>query len=881
MRLLDSGDSGPDTTLNAAPAAPTVPATRTGSPAVRLAAPPVPVAAPGPRPGGGRPRIDGKFIAVGGQRLWVRGVTYGTFAPDAAGDRFPGPEQVARDFAGMAAAGINAVRVYTVPPRRLLDAALDAGLWMMVGLPWEQHVAFLTDRARARSILARVRAGVAACAGHPAVLCYAVGNEIPAPIVRFHGRRRVERFLERLCAAARAADPAALLTYVSFPSTEYLRLESFDILSFNVYLEDRERLAGYVARLQNLAGERPLMLAEIGLDSARGGAEAQAQALAWQVEVAFSGGCAGTFVFAWTDAWHRGEDEVTDWDFGLTDRQRRPKPALRAVRRAYAQAPPRPPADAPLISVVVCTYNGAATLRECLAGVRGLRYPRFETIVVDDGSTDASAAIGRELGARVLSGPNRGLSAARNTGLHAARGELVAYLDDDASPDADWLSYLAAAFASTEHAAVGGPNLPPPDETGVAACVANAPGGPVHVLLTDTVAEHLPGCNMAFRREALLAIGGFDPQFRVAGDDVDVCWRLQQNGETLGFHAAAMVWHRRRTTIRRFWRQQRGYGKAEALLERKWPEKYNVPGHATWGGRLYGRGFSGGLRRSRVYHGTWGTGAFQSEVPRALPHAAALTATPEWYLVVLLLGAVTALGLLWTPLALALPLAGLAAAAVLAHAAAGARRARFGAEGRRRGRRLALQALTGLLHLLQPAARLAGRLHHGLAPWRRPRRRRFALPTTRERTLWSEVWRAPEERLRRVDAALRGHGERVRCGGPCDRWDLQVAGGALGAARLLSTVEDHGRGRQLIRVRISPRIPAGVVLVVGLLSTGGGIGVAQGEHAVGTVLLGGALALLLATVAECGNATAGALRAVEAAVAADETRPTPIAEDLA
>src|SRR5207244_3033426 len=145
-------------------------------------------------------------------------------------------------------------------------------------------------------------------------------------------------------------------------------------------------------------------------------------------------------------------------------------------------------------------------------------------------------------------------------------GEIVAYLDDDARPDPDWLAYLAAGFAATNHAAIGGPNVPPPGDGPVASCVATAPGGPVHVLISDTEAEHLPGCNMAFRREALVAAGGFDPTFRAAGDDVDLCWRLREQGETLGFHPAALVWHRRRGSVRAFWRQQRGYGHAEALL---------------------------------------------------------------------------------------------------------------------------------------------------------------------------------------------------------------------------------------------------------------------------------------------------------------------------
>lgn len=820
----------------------------------------------GPRPGDGRPRLDGKFLAVGDQRLWVRGVTYGTFAPDTGGDRFPDRRQVAEDFAAMIAAGVNAVRVYTAPPRWVLDAAAGAGLWVMVGLPWEQHIAFLQDRRRARAIVERVGADAAACAGHPAILCYALGNEIPAAIVRWHGRRRVERFLELLGAAARSADPGALLTYVNFPSTEYLHLPFVDIVSFNVYLEDHERLAAYVARLQNLAGERPLLLAEIGLDSRRNGPAEQARSLARQVDIAFSGGCAGGFVFAWTDEWHRGDDEILDWDFGLTDRRRRPKPALREVRAAYAAPLPRLPADPPVISVVICTYNGAATLRECLEGVGALRYPRFEVILVDDGSTDASAAIGAEFGARVISSANRGLSAARNTGMEAARGEIVAYLDDDAHPDRDWLTYLSATFASTDFAAVGGPNVPPVDETGVAACVANSPGGPVHVLVSDTEAEHLPGCNMAFRRAALQSIGGFDPRFRVAGDDVDVCWRLRDAGMTLGFHPAAVVWHRRRATLRRFWRQQHGYGRAEALLERKWPEKYNAPGHPTWGGRLYGRGAGGLMRRSRVYHGTWGMAPFQSEVELPSARLVQLAAAPEWYLIIGALGAVSLLGTLWTPLLAAVPLVVLSTAAAVANALGGVRSAAFGDEGRRRGRRLSLQALTLALHLLQPAARLTGRLGQGLVPWRRPRLHGFAAPIARERELWSEAWQAPEQRLGRVEAALRDRGGRVRIGGPCDRWEMEVAGGALGAARLRTAFEDHGRGRQLLRLRVYPRVPHALAPIVTGLALAGAVAADQQAWLVAALLMTLAVSLATAAVFECGIATAGALSAMTAAV---------------
>ena len=91
--------------------------------------------------------VDGKFLAAGGRRFSIRGVTYGTFRPDLAGEEYS-QAVVARDFAAMEAAGFNAVRLYTAPPRWLLDTALQHGLRVMIGLAWEQHVAFLDDIPR-------------------------------------------------------------------------------------------------------------------------------------------------------------------------------------------------------------------------------------------------------------------------------------------------------------------------------------------------------------------------------------------------------------------------------------------------------------------------------------------------------------------------------------------------------------------------------------------------------------------------------------------------------------------------------------------------------------------------------------------------------------
>jgi O-antigen biosynthesis protein len=97
-------------------------------------------------------------------------------------------------------------------------------------------------------------------------------------------------------------------------------------------------------------------------------------------------------------------------------------------------------------------------------------------------------------------------------------------------PDPHWLTYLAATFLSTEHGGVGGPNVTHPNDGPIAECVGKSPGNPAHVLLSDREAEHIPGCNMAFRVAHLEEIGGFDTRFRAAGDDGDVCWWLRQRG---------------------------------------------------------------------------------------------------------------------------------------------------------------------------------------------------------------------------------------------------------------------------------------------------------------------------------------------------------------
>ncbi len=810
--------------------------------------------APTSAPPAGRPHVRGKFLFVGEEKLYVRGVTYGAFQPDPDGREYQNLHAIDRDFAHMAANGINAVRIpHTMPPQALLDIALRHELRVMVGLSAEQYVGYLLDRPPgAPDVEALIRSKVRTVAGHPALLCYALGNEIPATMARYLGGAAVERYLDRMCRVVREEDPDGLVTYVNYPTTEYLRLPCLDFVCFNVYLESQERLRAYIARLQNIAGDRPLLMSELGLDSVRNGEGAQAQSLDWQVRTAFAAGCAGAFVFSWTDEWYRHGNDVEDWAFGLTRADRSPKPALYAAREAFDDVPFSPRLRWPRVSVVVCSYNGARTINDCLEGLARLDYPNYEVIVVDDGSRDATATIARQYDCRLIRTTNRGLAHARNAGLAAASGEIVAYIDDDAYPDPHWLRYLAATFMSTPHAAVGGPNVAPPGDGPIAECVAQSPGGPMHVLLSDREAEHIPGCNMAFRRDRLEAIGGFDPQFRTAGDDVDVCWQLQERGWTLGFHPAALVWHHRRNSVLTYWKQQIGYGRAEAMLERKWPEKYNGPGHVRWAGRIYGSGLTRllGWRRPRIYHGVWGGAPFQSLYEPAPSLLAFLPQMPEWHLMTATLAGMAGLSVVYQPLKLALPLFVGALFLPIAQAYVSAVHAQFptappGVP------RLARRLLTAALHLLQPLARLRGRVVEGLTPWRRraPLGPAPLWPVTA--SIWSERWEPLDGRLRALEARLRAARACVLRGEAHDDWDLEVRGGILGVSRLVMGVEDHAGAKQLIRVRWWPKIPIrGAILALGFAALAGAA--AQAHLWGAAVLLGlGAVLPTLHSLEQC------------------------------
>jgi O-antigen biosynthesis protein len=785
---------------------------------------------------------NGKFLHAGEDRFLIKGVTYGTFVPDGKGLQFPSRDRVVEDLTLMARVGINTVRLYTPPSPELLDEMARQGLRALVGIPWPQHVAFLDDRQLCRGIRRDVVDTMRALKDHPAVLLFALGNEIPPRVVRWHGRQRIERFLRDLYDEAKSVSPDSLLTYVNYPPTENLDLAFFDVCTFNVYLHHEAPLRTYVAHLHHIAGNRPLLLAEVGADSLREGEAGQAALAAMQLRAVYEEGACGAIVFGWTDDWWRGGYQIRDWAFGLSDVERRPKPALDAVARVFAAAPFRDDQRCswPRVSVVVCAHNAADMLEDCLTALERMTYPNFEVLLVNDGP-DASTeeVVQTHPSVRLIQIPHGGLSVARNAGLAEASGDIVAYTDADVRVDPDWLTYLIQPLLSSpDIVESGGPNVVPPDDPWMAQCVARAPGGPACVLLDDRIAEHVPGCNMAFRRDALLAIGGFTPLFVRAGDDVDVCWRLQARGGKIAFAPSALVWHHHRATLRGYWRQQVGYGEGESWLKALHPDKF-IGRRTIWHGHIYSPlPFIRSLSRLRVHAGTWGSAAFPSVYRLDARPFAHLPHSGRWLVfslslllagvLSLLSGARVSYGLLAVgAVGVALTLSRCITHSLQTEIDSLPSIGKFPTLTSRIVYRVAI----AWLHVIQPLARMHGRIRGILSLPRisqtdsagsqraRPapswpdgwRAFRLLTGARLEDCFWSESWADTESLLTRFTDGFR-RSRAVQTLEIDHGWsgDRDVS---IGIARslwltVLALVEDHGAGKCLLRIRIQLRLTA-------------------------------------------------------------------------
>lgn len=740
----------------------------------------------------------GKFLQLaGGAPFFMRGVSYGPFKPNSRGEPFPEDDRLASDLRHIATLGFNTVRIYELPTPAVLREVESKGLRLIVGIPWAEHVDFLSDVTLRHEIEQRVRETTSRLRDHACIVAFLVGNEIEKTLVRWMGPERVRDFMEKLIRIAREQAPQTLVSYATYPSTEYLVPRNADFLAVNVYLESREAFSACLSRLQNLAGNKPLLITEFGLDVNAHGAEKQAEVMRWQHACLLRCGTAGGVWFAYTDEWHRGGQEVTGWSFGIVDRERNERPACAAVRDF--PAPLTAPANPPCLSVIVCTLNGSATLRPCLESLLALRYPDFEVLVIDDGSSDATAQIAESFErVRYHRQEHAGLSVARNLGAQLATGSILAYTDDDCIAHPDWLLHLSHAFTEDHVVAAGGPNIPPPPRNRIERVVAAAPGAPAHVLLNDTEAEHLPGCNLAIRKDMLDRIGGFRAQFKSAGDDVDVCWRLREHG-TLRFVPGAMVWHHRRFSVKAYLKQQLGYGHAEALLMKAHPGRFGLLGGARWRGGIYGDQLPADHPvEGSIFHGSFGLGAFQ------VIYAASSFRWWEHFT-----------GVLW----LALLLVALVCQQfemgvfVVLFAVWGAWRVSSRASSRP-GDRPLLWWLSLLQPMVREWARLRGMIMLGARPSRHlvlteiispemPHKSAITLGTLR---FWSETGVTRDAWLHAMRRTLQAAHILHREDDGWRRFDLEAWPWASISRAWLSVTEYHGEGRCLTRVRCILRV---------------------------------------------------------------------------
>ena len=240
-------------------------------------------------------------------------------------------------------------------------------------------------------------------------------------------------------------------------------------------------------------------------------------------------------------------------------------------------------------SVVVPTYNRLRLLRNTLESLFKQDFPDYEIIVVDDGGNDGTAEYLAELtrNGRIhgISQANAGLAATRSAGLAVARGEFVAFTDDDCVVPPDWLKRYREAFLRTGAAGIGGAT-----ETG-------NPGN-AYAFVNDIMHNHfkrafasgaggygggtpfLTGNNVAYSRSALERVGGPDPRFRMGAEDRDLAYRVSATGGLVVYEPSIVVQHFNDSDFGRYVRQQYRYGVGSYLFYTESGKGGKAPGPA-------------------------------------------------------------------------------------------------------------------------------------------------------------------------------------------------------------------------------------------------------------------------------------------------------------
>ncbi|MCU0587244.1 MAG: glycosyltransferase [Syntrophobacteraceae bacterium] len=232
----------------------------------------------------------------------------------------------------------------------------------------------------------------------------------------------------------------------------------------------------------------------------------------------------------------------------------------------------------PALSVILAVRNAPVQIAKCLGSLEKQAKVHPEILVVDDGSTDETASVAESFsGVRVIRLDWGGPSRARNVGVRAARGEIVAFTDSDCVPHPDWLRELLHCFDDPEVAGAGGDQVSPADETPFGRSVQDffkTIGVMTEYIRPDESqraireTNHNPSCNSAYRKSAFEEVGGFsEDQF--PGEDLELDLKLRRLGHKLVYNPAAVVGHYRPGSLRALASMMRRYGAGERRLVEK------------------------------------------------------------------------------------------------------------------------------------------------------------------------------------------------------------------------------------------------------------------------------------------------------------------------
>ena len=230
----------------------------------------------------------------------------------------------------------------------------------------------------------------------------------------------------------------------------------------------------------------------------------------------------------------------------------------------------------PSVSVVVAVLNGEQTIGDCIKALLRTDYPdgRREIVIVDNGSTDRTVDIIRRAPVTFLRENRRGVPYARNRGIEACKGEIVAFTDADCIPTIGWLRELVAPFERDEVGGVAGEILPYPPATAAERHAARIRHLSPQRYLGRPILPFAVTANLAFRREVFERVGLFDPDLPRGGESTDFCTRFfRETGLLLEYAPRAALFHRHRATALELFKQHWSYGRGHAYLYIKYRDE--------------------------------------------------------------------------------------------------------------------------------------------------------------------------------------------------------------------------------------------------------------------------------------------------------------------